>query len=77
MCLRASQTSVIREIQRSLASKEKTAVDVVASYIAQLKAAESHVDSFITISEEQALAHVGPGGCGPSSGACSCMGMPP
>ncbi|GMH33424.1 hypothetical protein BSKO_01258 [Bryopsis sp. KO-2023] len=54
--LSAARTSVIRDIQRDLRSKEKSAVEITKDWLEKLKSREAKVDSFISVTEESALA---------------------
>lgn len=47
--------SVIREIQHSLRSKEKSAVEIAQQYINKIKETEQRVGSFLTVAEQEAL----------------------
>jgi Asp-tRNA(Asn)/Glu-tRNA(Gln) amidotransferase A subunit family amidase len=70
MRVRAAHKSVIRELQQAVASKERSAAEIVGAYLAQLKAAEGHIDAFLTINDEQALAQVRLGSDGSVTTGC-------
>lgn len=55
---RAAKTSVIREIQKALKNKERSAVEVTQSYLDTIARNESSVNSYITLSGQQALEQV-------------------
>lgn len=50
----ASPKSVIRQIQADLASKNRSAVEVVDQYLERLNAVEGKLGSFITVTAEAA-----------------------
>lgn len=54
----AAHGSLLRSIQQSVASKQASAVEVTQAYLQQLRSVEDQLQSFITISEEAALAQV-------------------
>ncbi|GFR42442.1 hypothetical protein Agub_g3349 [Astrephomene gubernaculifera] len=56
MAVASAKTSIIREIQRQIVSKERSAVEITQQYLDAISKADSTVCSFITVDAEQALA---------------------
>lgn len=55
-----SRGSYVREIQEDLKSKQRSAVQVTKEWLDRLKSREEALGSFITVTEEHALAQVRP-----------------
>lgn len=58
MQVRAANSSLLRDIQHQVASKQRSAVEVATTYLRQLRSVEGSVDSFITVDEDHVLAQV-------------------
>ena len=57
-CTRAAKTSVIRQVHHDLATKQRSAVEVVQRYLEQIGKADGVVNSFITVEQDRALQQV-------------------
>jgi Asp-tRNA(Asn)/Glu-tRNA(Gln) amidotransferase A subunit family amidase len=55
---RAAKASVIRDIQRSLRNKDRSAVEITQSYLDNIARTEPSLNSYITVSAQQALEQV-------------------
>lgn len=55
----SSRGSYVREIQEDLRSKQRSAVEITKEWLDRLKGKEEALGSFITVTEEHALAQVG------------------
>ena len=48
--------SLIRELHRQLTQKERSAVEITQSYLDRIKALEPQLHSFLTVTEDAAIA---------------------
>jgi myo-inositol-1-phosphate synthase len=58
LSVRAAHTSVIRDIQRDLRSKNKSAVEITQQYLDAIARTDSQLNSFITLDGQAALQQV-------------------